>query len=398
MTPTNKATMRAAVLIHEQLAGSKSQVMQLYLPEYSWNNIQRIRRHIDLARQRGWHRAASRLTEDLATALENCRHELENALRALQTCLTDRQASSASDICRDILALHEEFEELDIDLKRHELSVTTDSIVLEGIDFGPFDIRLDWQRLGEPRPYRVVACDPNPAARDAEVTHPHVQGETLCEGDGRPAIQAALAQCRIYDFYLLVSQTLHTYARGSAYVELDHWSGITCDDCGASMSEDDSYCCQRCGSELCDDCRQLCAACEESHCSGCLSGCPECGRDFCRGCMEVCSGCHRKVCGRCMEDGQCPSCQTKHVQEEEEGDDKHVPATNPGDGESPDRAGTDGPSLGTNPVDDATTATEEEPCATAEPDRLGQALVRACPGRDRGGRFRDRRGRRSALH
>jgi hypothetical protein len=320
MTPTNKATMRAAVLIHEQLAGSKSQVMQLYLPEYSWNNIQRIRRHIDLARQRGWHRAASRLTEDLATALENCRHELENALRALQTRLTDRQASSASDICRDILALHEEFEELDIDLKRHELSVTTDSIVLEGIDFGPFDIRLDWQRLGEPRPYRVVARDPNPAARDEKVTHPHVQGETLCEGDGRPAIQAALAQCRIYDFYLLVSQTLHTYARGSAYVELDHWSGITCDDCGASMSQDDSYCCQRCGSELCDDCRQLCAGCEESHCSGCLSECAACGHEYCSSCLATCPGCGKRFCKDCREEGLCKPCHKKQCNKEHEHD------------------------------------------------------------------------------
>ena len=49
--------MRAAVLIHERLAGSKSQDVPLYLPEYSWNNIQRLRRQIDMARQRGWQAA-----------------------------------------------------------------------------------------------------------------------------------------------------------------------------------------------------------------------------------------------------------------------------------------------------------------------------------------------------
>ena len=59
--------MRAAVLIHEQLAGRQAPATcRLYLPEYSWNNIQQLRRQIDLARQRGWHRAAARLTEDLA--------------------------------------------------------------------------------------------------------------------------------------------------------------------------------------------------------------------------------------------------------------------------------------------------------------------------------------------
>jgi hypothetical protein len=377
MTPTNKTALRAAVLLHEQLVGSKGRLQPVSLPDYSWNHVQWLRQQIALACQRGWYFAAKRLGEEMVHAMQNCCRDLDSALYTLQDFLPERPLSSASNIYRDILALEDEFEQVDIELGKHELAVTTDHIVLEDLDLGEFQIRLDWHRLDSPSAYRIVALDPHPAEKNESVTHPHVQDERLCEGDGRPAIRAALAECRVFDFFLLVSQILHTYARGSAFVELDDWSGVSCSDCGATIDHDDSYCCQRCGSELCDDCRQLCAACEESHCSGCLSGCPECGRDFCRGCMEVCSGCHRKVCGRCMEDGQCPSCQTKHVQEEEEGDDKHVPATNPGDGESPDRAGTDGPSLGTNPVDDATTATEEEPCATAEPDRLGQALVRA---------------------
>ena len=79
MNPINKAALRAAVLIHEQLAEHKSQDPPLYLPEYSWNNIQRLQRQIDLARRHGWHGAVARLTEDLATALDNCRRELENA-------------------------------------------------------------------------------------------------------------------------------------------------------------------------------------------------------------------------------------------------------------------------------------------------------------------------------
>ena len=168
---------------------------------------------------------------------------------------------SASDIYRDILALDDEFEEVEIDLDEHELSVTTDRIVLEDIDLGPFEIRLDWQRLGASSAYRVVALDPNPAARSDDVTHPHVQDEQLCEGEGRAAIRAALAEGRLYDFFLLVSQLLHTYGRGSAYVELDDWDGVPCDDCGGSVDEDDRYYCQRCGATLCGSCSVTCQGC-----------------------------------------------------------------------------------------------------------------------------------------
>ena len=158
----------------------------LYLPEYSWNNVQQLRRRIELARQHGWHRAAASLAEDLAHRLDDCRRELENALRALQSFPAERPVCSASNVYADILALYDEFEEVDIDLKGHELSVTTDCIELEHITLGSFQIRLDWQRMGcTSQPYRVVATEPNPPAARDDVTHPHVQDEQLCEGDGR---------------------------------------------------------------------------------------------------------------------------------------------------------------------------------------------------------------------
>ena len=213
--PNKKTALRAAVLIHEQLAGDKRQEMPISLPDYSWNKIQQLRRQIDLASRRGWHRAAARLTEDLAGAMDGCRRELENVLRVLQSHQRQRHVASASEIYRDILALADEFEAVDIDLGEHELSVTTDRIVLEGINLGPFEIRLDWHLLGSSSAYRVVALDPNPAAKNEDVTHPHVQDGSLCEGEGRSAVQAALEECRLYDFFLLVSRLLHTYGRGS---------------------------------------------------------------------------------------------------------------------------------------------------------------------------------------
>jgi hypothetical protein len=306
MNQTNKTAVQAAVLIREQLVAGQPQDRPISLPEYSWGRIQQLQRQISLARKHDWHQAAARLTEDMAGTLESCCRQLENVCRPLQLRPAQRQASSASDVYRDILALYDEFEEVDIDLEKHELSVTTDCIVLEDVNLGAFQIRLDWGRLGYPQPYRVGALDPNPAARRDDVTHPHVQDEQLCEGDGRAAIAAALAECRLHDFFLLVSQLLHTYGRGSAYVELDNWYGITCTDCGGTMSPDDSYCCERCGSELCDNCRQLCGGCEESHCSECLSRCPGCEMDFCRNCMEVCPTCKRNFCAGCLD--KCAAC------------------------------------------------------------------------------------------
>ena len=114
---------------------------------------------------------------------------------------------SATDVYHDLLALKGEFEEVEIDLEENDLSVTTDDIDLDGVCLGPFQIRLEWQQIGQAsQPYRVIALDPHPATKSDEITHPHVQDERLCEGDGRAAIADALAEGRLLDFFLLVSQ------------------------------------------------------------------------------------------------------------------------------------------------------------------------------------------------
>jgi hypothetical protein len=320
MDPINKTAMRAVMLIHEQLAGGTRHDLPIRLPEYSWNNIQRLRRQIDLARQHGWYGAAKQLTEDLAGTLDDCRRELENASRALQSSTTERHVCSASDTYRDILVLYDEFEEVEIDLDEHTLSVTTDCIVLEYITFGRFEIKLDWRHLNTSPAYRVVALDPNPAARRDDVTHPHVQDEQLCEGEGRSAVQAALAECRLYDFFLLISQLLHTYGKGSAYVELDNWDNIPCEDCGSSVDGDDRYYCQHCEITLCSGCAVPCSGCGEHHCMGCLDKCAACGEEHCSSCLKTCSVCHKRFCDDCMEAGLCRSCHEKQCNEEKHDD------------------------------------------------------------------------------
>jgi hypothetical protein len=328
MHPIDKKALRAAVLIHEQLAGGKGYDPPICLPEYAWNRIQELYRLVGRARDRGWQRAARQLTLDLADALNNCRGQLEHACQTLQHFRPVRRIVPVSDLYRDILALDDEFEEVEIALSDHELTVTTDRIVLEDIVLGAFEIRLNWHRLGSSTPYRVVALDPHPAVRNSDVTHPHVQDEQLCEGEGRAAVRGALTEGRLHDFFLLVSQVLHTYGRGSAYVELDNWYGVPCDDCSESVSQDDQDYCHHCEKTLCSSCALTCQGCDETCCSGCLQQCAACSREYCSPCLRTCSACRKAFCEDCREAGLCRTCHEKQLQQTKENPHAPSPPTN----------------------------------------------------------------------
>jgi hypothetical protein len=322
MNPIDKTVLRAAVFLRDKLTTGEPPKLDLYLPEWPWDYIQKIRRRIDVARRRNWRRAAACLTEDLAAAINGCRQVLDNAVHVLQSRPAKPRVASAVEIYRDLQALDDEFEAVGIDVEKQLISVTTDRIALEGVYLGPFKICLDWSQLDALHPYHVVALDPDPAATNDEVTHPHVQNEHLCEGEGHVAIEAALAEGRLYDFFLLVSQVLHTYGCGSAYVELDDWDGdgVSCNGCGDSISEDDRYYCQSCGSTVCDGCSSTCMGCDELFCSDCLSECIACGKERCRSCLKTCRVCGKQFCEDCREGDLCLSCHKKQQNEEHEHD------------------------------------------------------------------------------
>jgi hypothetical protein len=313
--------IRAAVLIREHLSGRGAQADAIRLPEHSWQRVQRLKRQAVLAHQRGWRLAEKVLFRDLADALRRFQYELEGAVPRVEAHLVSRQEVRPGEVFRDILALQQEFDGFEVDFENHELSVATEPIVLEGTYLGSFEISLDWSQIGDSRqPYRVVALDPHPAARNEEVTHPHVQEERLCEGDGRTAIASALNDCRLYDFFTLVSQVLRTYGRGSAFVELDDWNGAGCDSCGDIVNEEDQYCCQHCGNTLCTSCAVPCQHCQEFYCSECLRQCAACGEDRCHSCLRVCSGCRKRFCDNCLEEDQCRSCYEKTHEEDQDDD------------------------------------------------------------------------------
>jgi hypothetical protein len=106
-------------------------------------------RQIDIARQRGWHGAARQLSDDLRHEVEYCRQRLGDFSRQLQQSIP-KKLPTESDIFHEIMAVHDDFSEAEIDLQSGEISITTDPIVLQDTHLGRFQIRLDWNRLPQP--------------------------------------------------------------------------------------------------------------------------------------------------------------------------------------------------------------------------------------------------------
>ena len=340
----SRRLLRAAGLIHEQLVIRDRSGPAIWLPEDNWREATRLLKLIKLARQHGWSRAVVNLTRSLRRELEDTCQHLTAQLDSLRKTLAGRASATTSEIYRDLQALGEEFEDVECDLGAHELSVTTAAIVLDGLNLGRFQVRLDWRQLDGTSSYRIVALDPNPAQANDSVTHPHVSDERLCEGNGRRAIRAALDEGRLADFFTVVAQVLGTYAAGQAYVELDNWDGKPCHDCGSQVHEDDRCSCEACDELLCSDCVTYCGRCDSGYCSRCISECDACRETFCKSCLENCSTCDATRCRDCLTEGLCATC---HDQAHEETKDDNE-ATPPGAAE-PDAA-VQPSSLGQAPV------------------------------------------------
>jgi hypothetical protein len=226
------------------------------------------------------------------------------------------------DLFGELDQLESEFGSWSYDNAISELSVVTEPIRLEGIDFGPFNIRL---RMGQPitqlmgRLCWVEALQPNPAASNQEVTHPHVSGEAVCVGDSGPELIRALRSGRVCDFFLMIRSILTTYNPGSPYVSLDEWFGEPCADCGRSIDEDGRYCCEACDRSVCDDCISGCPHCDTTICYGCVTMCHHCKESSCAECLTACADCGDLVCPDCTENDLCPTClENQHDEDEQE--------------------------------------------------------------------------------
>jgi len=193
-----------------------------------------------------------------------------------------------------------------LSIKTHNITLSDGDYEIELGDFKicfnldtRFDSRLD-------NILEIKALNPNPANGRSGVTHPHVDDERLCAGDGDTLIRQALRQGRIEDAFKLVLTVLDNYNDNSPYVHLYEWNGevYCCDECGADDLTEDTICsCECCGSIFCENCIGSCDKCSRSMCMECSSRCEICDCVMCDRCVRdtTCKGCDRTVCEECME-------------------------------------------------------------------------------------------------
>jgi len=272
----------------------------------SLDELHSIQQRLIICSQRGWHAAARSVqaqTLRIVTHLPAMANELKWSLES-----SVAESPSLGEVCDELRQLDEEFGSLRHNGEGGFISVTTDAIELEGIYLGEFQLRLNIENISQaklPSALAVVAIDPHPAASNRHVTHPHVSDEQLCSGDGRTAMQAALAGGRLCDFFMLARGVLENYNPDSPFVPLADWEGIICSDCGYSMSEDAVHCCTACGRDFCDECMSFCRRCDESVCQSCIEDCPACEESCCPECMTDCPTCGRRVCKVCLKENNC---------------------------------------------------------------------------------------------
>jgi len=298
---------------HSELAGRLGNLVS------NLDQISRESRKMSIALRRHWLAAADRCR----TCVGNRLGELSYSISKVQklTEARHRKTATLSVIVGELGQLQDEFGDIEFKKAENFLSVITEPITLEGIALGPFKILLELNKMDQlysGSPYRVIALDPNPAATDSSITHPHVNAEKLCEGEGATAIRAAIEEGRINDFFTLVRSILNTYGADSPYVPLADWDGTSCYDCGYTVSSEDRYYCYRCEHDYCSDCSSYCHKCEETVCLGCGGQCSGCEEFLCLNCVSKCQECEGMFCESCLEDGICQNCREELENEDEQ--------------------------------------------------------------------------------
>jgi hypothetical protein len=324
MSQIHRSLWRAASHVHEIL--QRQPIVRRSLPLVQWQRCHVLAASLEAACQHNWQLAAGCRRVELAVAVADLEQALLRWSDQLKLDSAPNPAPSIADLYRDFVALQDEFPEFEHDPDLQLLAVTTEPVVLDGIELGRFQIRLNNQRIYKAQPYTVVALDPNPAASNKDVTHPHVSDEHVCEGDGHLAIVRALAEGRLLDFFVMVDRLLHTYAPGRAYVELSTWNGTPCNDCGLITDEGGYFSCSRCEEEVCGDCGTVCSVCEQFYCNGCSSSCQWCDSATCVSCLEQCRSCGQRVCPECLNQDLCEQCYEEQIESDQESTDQCVPS------------------------------------------------------------------------
>jgi hypothetical protein len=287
----------------------------------SFGELRRLSDLLTTSLGRNWNAAAADVTDRIVQNLRDLPYHTGEIQQMVESAR--RKLPTLQDILADLRQAQEEFDDFRYVKDDQLLVVKTESIELEDHYFGEFEIQLRLGNLAEMKrhssTYRIVALDPHPASCNEAVTHPHVSDEHLCEGDAGSAIESALTNGRICDFFQLVHSVLTTYNPRSPFVSLDDWEGRPCHDCGYTMHSDNSSWCTSCEEDFCEDCSSYCRSCDETTCLGCLQNCEACNDPVCPSCMTTCPDCGRSICKSCKDEVLCP-CVKENEENEDDSD------------------------------------------------------------------------------
>ena len=145
--------LRMATAILDSLRQAVVEPPVPVLPQRDWERAQQLRRQLLIARDRGWQGAAEELLWDFKGAVRNLSRYVDACCREIDN-LPDASPEPTLNLRQmydELDALQTEFGEFDCDLKKTTISIVTDSITLEEIDLGSFQIVLHWDRLNQPR-------------------------------------------------------------------------------------------------------------------------------------------------------------------------------------------------------------------------------------------------------
>ncbi|MGD0784337.1 MAG: hypothetical protein ABR969_00785 [Sedimentisphaerales bacterium] len=319
----DKTMLKLAFLMHEKLSALRRNLAVEILENLSGltNHFKELSvdaKRISLAVNRNWFFAAQQCQARLGRTLEELSYDITRIKQLTDENDREPPVIDASLIFEELKQIQREFTGLNFNKEQKTISVITKPITLEDIYLGPFQIELHIGRLSKlykESPYFCIALEPNPAGNNDDVTHPHVSGGILCEGEGSVTIRAALEQGRLCDFFTLINSILNTYSPDSPYVSLEDWEGgESCYDCGTGINNDDAYYCTFCDRVYCSECSSYCRSCDDTCCLGCGGSCPNCEEFVCHNCLKKCPECGETFCKMCMEDDVCENC--KEQQEE----------------------------------------------------------------------------------
>ena len=343
---TESQIFRLATVIRNQILQLKNKEPKTEIYDKNIKSISyNIEQLKDLKRLRNkaiscrWFLAARKIEFGKYGTIQEKTNKIMDDTKRIHDCINETYDSetyvpSIKDLIEEIKVAKNTFKTLSyrdgiLSIKTHNITLSDGDNEIELGDFKIcFNLGMRFNSvLGDILSIR--ALNPNPANGHSGITHPHVDDERLCAGDGDTLIRQALQQGRIEDAFKLVLTVLDNYNEESPYVHLYEWNGevYCCDECGADdLTEDTIYSCESCDRVLCENCCSSCENCSRSTCAECANTCgrcdniscercsknntcKDCGETVCINCMETCNSCGKNRCSGCLE--ECGSCNNK---------------------------------------------------------------------------------------